>query len=240
LVIGDLSPPNRLDPRRNSADAIAWEGVVVDPDGLVEQAIWRRGSIEEGVVLEIGPSSLIHAIRHADRASQVYAAKFDDGRLYARTPQPLGLPGNVNLIRCDADGLPLRDGIVSLAILREPFPGTPQSTSELALPEALRVLKVGGHLVVVSLNYLEGDLGALLEAMIRPEDGSEMQLAKVRFWKGMDFQPEQVATRWRAPGRTILRRVLAAEFAGLPGAKMAGEVAVSELSCAFDLFWKQK
>lgn len=233
-MIGDLSQPHT-----RSDDVIAWEGVVVDPDGVVDQAIRRRAPMAGRAVLEIGHSSISYAVKHAEWAAQVYAAKFDNG-LCSRTLQPVGLPPNMNLVRCDATGLPLRDAMVDLAILREPFPGSDEASTVDAVDEALRVLKAGQPCVALCLNFTEGDLGTLIGSMMAPEDPAVAQERKASEWLERGFKREQIPALWRAPGRTILRRVLLAEFAGLPQVHLAENIAVSELSCAFDLYWLTK
>src|SRR5262249_36760141 len=152
-------------PERAQEDVIAWEGVVVDPDGLVDQAISRRVPFADKWVLEVGPSCLSHSVRHSREAVQVYAAEITDSAL-GRCTLTRGLPKNVNLIRFDSSGLPLRDSILDLVIVREPLLGSPLLSMQRAVPEVMRVLKPSAWCAIVSLSLKEGDLGALLDKMV--------------------------------------------------------------------------
>jgi hypothetical protein len=92
--------------------------------------------------------------------------------------QAVGLPQNLNLFRSDSHGLPLRDEMIDVALLRESFPGSKTLDVEGSLPEAMRLLRPGALCCGISLNFVEGDLGALVEAMMAPDDGAARQRQK--------------------------------------------------------------
>lgn len=216
-------------------DVLAWIAVVADPARRVDQAIDARLPFAGRVVLEVGPHAVAHAIRHASCARQVYAA--DAPEVLA----PRGaLPANVSLMKLGAEGLPLRDRTVDLAIVRAGLGGTWAQDLKKLLPEIDRVTGPWGQIAGVHLAVDEGGLGRLVGAALGTELARERESQSAEAFAGRSFVEERVEAVWQAPGRSILRRLLASELAGAPNREAASEFSSASLDCVYRIHFRRQ
>jgi ubiquinone/menaquinone biosynthesis C-methylase UbiE len=134
----------------------AWEQVAASPaflrlrDALLERARPAAGE----VVLDLGCGTGLAALAAAPHCATVHALDAS-GDMLRRLAERAGAAGfeNVELILGDMRRIPLPDRSVDLVMSNYALHHLGDDGKELAIAEALRVLRPGGRLVVVDMMF---------------------------------------------------------------------------------------
>ncbi len=209
-------------------DVGAWIGVIADPDRGVDRFLEPLRPSEGLSVLEAGPHAVIHALRRTSRAGKVYAVSS------RKDATPAAASANLIRLEFDGEGIPLRDASVDVAVARASLIGVWGLELERLLEEFQRIARPSGLMAGVWISSADGDLGRLLGAHPSRAAYPELETSWARVFERHGFTAEAVDAPWRAPGRSILKRVLQAELGG----EADIEVGSAELSSACRVFWK--
>jgi ubiquinone/menaquinone biosynthesis C-methylase UbiE len=134
----------------------AWEGVAATPAFLrLRDALLERARLAAGeVVLDLGCGAGLSALAAAPHCATVYALDASGGmiRRLAERAEAAGFE-NIELILGDMRRIPLADNSVDVVISSYALHHLGDDGKELAIAEALRVLRPGGRLVVVDMMF---------------------------------------------------------------------------------------
>jgi SAM-dependent methyltransferase len=185
------------------------ENRVADPEGRVEQAIWRIAPWEGEVVLDLGAGTGFHLERFHRDAQQVIAVE-PDGRLRLRAMQRVARLGleRASVLAGSAERLLLADHSVGIVHARFAYffgPGCEPGLAELA-----RVLRPGGTAFIVDNDWRTGTFASWLarSSWCSWADPDRIEA----FWQQQDFALTAVASEWRFDRREDLEVVVGNEF----------------------------
>ena len=185
--------------RAQDADGVLWAE-------LATAAPWAGGD-----VVDVGCGDGFHLPRFAETARSVIGVE-PHPPLVARA-RARGL----DVRRGGAEALPLPAGSADLVHARTAyFFG---AGCEPGLAEADRVLRPGGVLAIVDLDFTVGPYGAWLRADLPRYDPAAVE----RFFAGQGFDQRRITSTWRFPDRPTLEAVLKIEFAPATAARASAE-----------------
>jgi ubiquinone/menaquinone biosynthesis C-methylase UbiE len=135
-------------------------GEVIDPDRKVLEALERISPLSGKRIADVGTGIAHYPMLLARRTGRTYGIEADVELLsVARERADAAHQPNIRIVAGEPEQLPLRDEVVDIVLS-----GTiePDDASLPAIAEALRVLRPGGHLIVLGY-YGRDDLASLLE-----------------------------------------------------------------------------
>ena len=165
-------------------------GEIIDPDGKVLEGIERIVPLAGKRIADVGTGIGHYPMLLARRTGRTYGIEPDPtlrevARRRARaTHQP-----NLRIVEGSPERLPLRDAAVDVVLSGSI---SPDDASLPAVAEALRILRPGGHLIVIS-NYARDEASRLLE----PEVTAQLIAAshyKSGWWKRHNFKVKVIHT----------------------------------------------
>ncbi|MCF7550148.1 class I SAM-dependent methyltransferase [Pseudonocardia sp. WMMC193] len=183
------------------------ENEAQDADGVLWSALAEAAPWAGRDVVDVGCGDGFHLPRFAESARSVVGVE-PHPPLVARA-QARGL----DVRRGGAEALPLPDASADLVHARTAyFFG---AGCEPGLAEADRVLRPGGILAIIDLDFTVGPYGEWLRADLPRYDAAAVE----RFFARQGFDQRRVTSTWRFPDRDTLEAVLRIEFAPATAAR---------------------
>ncbi len=230
-----------LYPYPGAANASAYEHLnrCTDPDELLEKLMWGLAPIDEKVVLDIGAGSGFHAVRYAERASRVYAVEPDHRMLRQLTVRLNNSRlDNITGVTASAHAIPFRDASIDVVYARFAyFFGTEDCLP--GLHEVKRVLKVGGHFLIIDADPDRGTYGQIARRMYPGTFHERYRQDHDQFYEAQGFVTYRVDTVFRAPSRRVLEKVFRMEYGDRNTEVIAG-IEATELSYGMTVYHLQE
>ncbi|MHA6793276.1 class I SAM-dependent methyltransferase [Pseudonocardia bannensis] len=176
-----------------------------DADGALWAALRELAPWADADVLDVGCGDGFHLPVFATEAASVTGVEPHPPLVERARRRVAGLP-RVQVLEAGAARLPLPDAGVDLVHARTAyFFG---AGCEPGLAEADRVLRPGGVLAIIDLDFTAPPYGDWLRADLPRYDPGRVE----RFFDGLGFTMRRVPTVWRFADRATLEAVLRIEF----------------------------
>lgn len=184
------------------------ENDAVDPDRLLEAAMWAIAPWAEATVLDLGCGTGYHLPRFAHSARHVIGVEPQaELRLRAmRRVVAAELP-NVSMLLGAAEQVPLADHSVDVVHAR--FAYFMGAECQPGITEVRRLLRPGGTFFVIENDHRQGRFAEWLRRSWHPDFDADADDA---FWRGQGFSCTPVASQWRFTRRDDLEAVVRMEF----------------------------
>jgi SAM-dependent methyltransferase len=208
------------------------ENRALDPDGVVLDAMRQIAPWRGKTLVDLGCGSGFWLSRYADEAGTVIGVE-PDPRL---VEQARGRDERVQVLAGSAEHMPLPDDSVDVIHARFAYFWPPHC--EPGLVEALRVLRLGGSLVVVDNDHRAGEFAGLLRAAGGDAQGTAD--ATDAWWAERGAARTAVMSRWAFDSRPDFEDVLRMEFPEVADSWLATHGDAVGLSYGYVLFSVQK
>lgn len=181
------------------------ENVAQDADGAVWAVLRELAPWTGADVVDVGCGDGYHLPLFAADAASVIGAE-PHPPLVERARERVARLAGVRVVEAGAASLPLPDSSADLVHARTAyFFG---AGCETGLAESTRVLRPGGSLAIVDLDFRAAPYGDWLRADLPRYDAGAVE----RFFDRQGFTMRRVPTRWRFTDRDTLEAVLRIEF----------------------------
>ncbi|HYF62107.1 MAG TPA: class I SAM-dependent methyltransferase [Herpetosiphonaceae bacterium] len=212
------------------------ENQAVDPEGLIEGAMWAIAPWQDRVVLDLGCGTGFHLPRFAERARHVFGVEpHGPSRLRAMGRiAALGLE-QTSVLTGSAEYVPLRDHSVDVCHARFAYffpPNCAPGLSELA-----RVLRPGGTAFIIDNDLRVGTFAAWLGRL--PEEHVGNPAVVEAFWADHGFACQRIASEWRFASRADLEAVVRLEFGEALSAELLADHSGLSVDYHYCLYYRQ-
>ncbi len=193
-------------------------GEVIDPDRKVLAALERIVPISGKRIADVGTGIGHYPMLLASRTGRTYGIESDPTLLQearrraGRSHQP-----NLRIVEGEPTALPLREAVVDIVLSGGI---EPDDRSLPAVDEALRVLRPGGHLIVIGY-YGRDDVAALLDPEVVAR-AVEATRRRVGWWVAHGFKIKVVHTRLDLRDDAAARQLLPRLYGQRGRAYLAG------------------
>jgi ubiquinone/menaquinone biosynthesis C-methylase UbiE len=194
---------------QTAPDIYEIENVAADPDGLIEQAMWKIRPWDGKVVLDLGAGTGFHIPRFHARAQHVIAVEpHGPSRLrgMARVAK-LGLE-HASVMTGSAEQLLLPDHSVDICHARFAYFFAPNCAP--GLRELERVMRPGGTAFIIDNDLRHGTFASWLRQSPEWQKVSPNEVEQ--FWADHGFTLTRIASEWRFTNRADLEAVVRLEF----------------------------
>lgn len=165
-------------------------------------APWR-----DRVLMDLGCGSG-YWLPKCESAGQVIGVEPDDSLLHLAEKRP----GKAKILHGSAEHIPLKDSTVDVVHARFAYFFPSQYFDpEPGLREVARILKPGGHLVVIDNDGLNGEFSKLLAANAASQKQGHGDYSTL-WWARHGATTENVMSSWRFESRAEFEAVLGLEF----------------------------
>jgi len=217
----------------NWPDVYAAENAAQDADGVLWAALVEAtGGWSGADVVDVGCGDGYHLPRFAEDAASVVGVEPHPPLVERARERCDG--ERVRVLRAGAESLPLPDASADLVHARTAYffgPGC-----EPGLAEADRVLRPGGVLAVVDLDFHARPYGDWLRADLPRYDAPAVD----RFFARQGFSARRVVSTWRFPDRATLEDVLRIEFSPAVAARAIDAVPGLTIGVGYRLHTRRK
>ncbi|HMQ33942.1 MAG TPA: class I SAM-dependent methyltransferase [Chloroflexaceae bacterium] len=212
------------------------ENRAVDPEGLIEAAMWRLAPWAGKVFLDLGAGTGFHLARWHRHAAHVFAVEpHAPSRLVAmRRAAEQGLL-NTSVLSGSAERTPLRDRSVDVVQARFAYffgPG-----AEPGLAELERIVRPGGAAFIVDNDLRGGTFAAWLRQS--PHAPQPDPAAVEGFWADHGFELDRIASEWRFERRADLEAVVRLEFGETLAERLLAGHAGTRVEYHYCLYWRR-
>jgi ubiquinone/menaquinone biosynthesis C-methylase UbiE len=184
------------------------ENAAVDRAGHVLAAMRAIAPWAGQTIVDLGCGTGYWLRRYAAEAAQVIGLEPDPALRAAAAQAAADLPGT-DVLAGSAEHIPLPDSSADVVHARFAYFFPPRT--EAGLTEVLRVLRPGGHLVVVDNDYRWGEFARLLAgSAARPPQQTAATVDA--WWRDRRATRHEVRSELRFAGRAELAAVLRIEF----------------------------
>lgn len=227
IVSGAVPSPNIW----NSPQVYELENRAVDPEGVLEAAMWGIRPWNAATVLDLGCGTGFHLPVFARTAARVIGVEPHAGLVAAARRRVANLT-NVTVRPGAAQALPLPDASVDVAHVRWAYffgPGCEPGLAELS-----RVVRRGGAAFVIDNDATRSTFGGWFRRSLPSYDPAAVE----RFWTRRGFFREALTIRWAFDRREDLAAVLRIEFPGELAEAILAEHDGLEVDYAVNLWWR--
>lgn len=212
------------------------ENRAVDPDGLIEAAMWRISPWAGKVFLDLGAGTGFHLARWHREAAHVFAVEpHAPSRLAAmRRAAEQGLL-NSSVLSGSAERTPLRDQSVDVVHARFAYffgPG-----AEAGLAELERIVRPGGVAFIIDNDLRSGTFAEWLRQS--PHAPQLDPDAVEGFWASHGFSLERIASEWRFERRADLEAVVRLEFGEALAERLLAGHEGTRVEYHYCLYWRR-
>jgi ubiquinone/menaquinone biosynthesis C-methylase UbiE len=193
---------------RDSQALYELENQALDPDGIVLEAMRNVAPWAGRSLIDLGCGTGFWLPRYAAEAATVIGIEPDPELRAAAIARSEAL-ANASALAGSAEHLPLPDASVDVVHAR--FAYFFGAGSEAGLQEVMRVLRVGGTLVVVDNDYAHGEFADLLHAATQGNAAFD-PAATAHWWRDRGARRVDVMSQWRFKHESDLAAVLRNEF----------------------------
>jgi SAM-dependent methyltransferase len=184
------------------------ENRATDPDGVLAAALGQIAPWAGRDLADIGCGTGYWLPSYAADAARVVAIEPDPTLLAAATERVAGL-ANVRVLAGSAEHLPLPDQSADVVHARFAYFFGPGSDAGLA--EVMRVLRPGGHFLVIDNDYGHGEFAEILRVATEGNAGFD-PAAIDRWWAERGARRTDLLSAWQFETRDDLEAVLRNEF----------------------------
>jgi SAM-dependent methyltransferase len=186
-------------------DVYEQENLGVDPDGVIEAAMWSIRPWAGATVLDVGCGTGFHLPRWAERAAHVVGVEPHPPLVALARRRVRGLT-NAEVRAGVAQDLPVGDASVDVVHARWAYffgPGC-----EPGLAEIGRVLRKGGAAFVIDNDATRSTFGTWFRRGLPQYDPAAVE----RFWARQGWSRRSLEIRWEQPTREAFESVVRIEF----------------------------
>jgi SAM-dependent methyltransferase len=215
----------------NHPDVYELENRAVDPDGILEQAMWTRRPWDGATVLDVGCGSGFHLPRFAERAGKVIGVE-PHPDLVRRAQLRCALLPTIEVRNGAAQELPVEPLSVDVVHARWAYffgPG-----SEPGLRELARVVRRGGAAFVIDNDATRSTFGRWFQRAFPKYKAADVE----RFWASHGWHREPLTMRWRFDRREDFEAVVRIEFRPKVAKQVIKEHQGTEVDYAVNLWWR--
>ncbi|MBM7791322.1 class I SAM-dependent methyltransferase [Tenggerimyces flavus] len=216
----------------NHPDVYELENRAVDPDGVLEAAMWARRTWDQATVLDIGCGTGFHLPRFAERATKVIGVE-PHPDLAQRARQRTAFLTNIEVRDGAAQTLPVEPLSVDVVHARWAYffgPG-----SEPGLREIARVVRHGGAAFVIDNDATRSTFGRWFQRAFPKYKPNDVE----RFWASHGWNREPLTMHWRFDRREDFEAVVNIEFRPKIAKQVIKEHAGTEVDYAVNLWWRR-
>lgn len=216
----------------NAPGTYELENRAVDPDRVVENAIWHRRGWQQAVLLDVGCGTGFHLPRFAEQAARVIGVEPHPNLLGHARRRIAGIR-NAEVRHGAAQQLPLPDASVDVVHARWAYffgPGC-----EPGLRELNRVVRHGGAAFVIDNDPTRSTFGGWFRRGYPEVDPYRTEA----FWSRHGWQREPLMICWRFDRREDLEAVVRIEFPERTAAEILAEHPGTEVDYAVNLWWRR-
>ena len=212
------------------------ENAAIDPDGLIEAAMWRIAPWRGKLVVDLGAGTGYHLPRFHEQAAHVIGVEPHGPsrqRAMARC-SALGLD-HASVMTGSAEQVWLPDQLVDVVHARFAYffgPGC-----EPGLRELQRIIRPGGVAFIIANNLRRGTFAAWLRRI--PWFADANPDAEDQFWREQEFALTEIDSEWRFQRRADLEAVVANEFPPELAPTLLAEHQGLSVSYTYNLYSRQ-
>lgn len=212
------------------------ENRAVDPNGLIEAAMWRLAPWAGKVFLDLGAGTGFHLARWHHHAAHVFAVE-PHGPSRLATMRRVAEQGllNSSVLSGSAERTPLCDQSVDVVQARFAYffgPG-----AEAGLAELERIVRPGGAAFIID-NDLRS--GTFAEWLRQSPHAPQLDPDVVEgFWADHGFSLERIASEWRFERRADLEAVVRLEFGETLAEHLLARHDGTSVEYHYCLYWRR-
>ena len=221
---------------QEAPDVYEIENRAVDPDQLIEAAIWHIAPWQGQIVVDLGAGTGFHLPRFHEQAAEVIGIEpHGPSRLRAMARcSALGLE-HVSLMNGSAEQVWLPDHHVDMVHARFAYFWGPGS--EVGLHELQRILRPGGTAFIIDNNLRHGTFANWLQrvSLYAARDPDSID----QFWQDQGFTRTEIVSEWRFQQRQDLEAVIHNEFPPPVAEAILTEQQTLHVPYVYNLYSKQ-
>lgn len=213
------------------------ENAGVDPERLIERAMWAIHDWSDQTLLDLGCGAGYHLPRWAESAASVVGVEPHPPLIAAARLRVLSLEPparqRVRVLAGSAQSIPLPDKSADVMQARWAYffgPGCEPGLVELA-----RVMRRGGTAFIIDNDGSRSTFGGWFRRSL----GSHNPPAVQRFWSRQGWTRIPIDMRWDFPDRATFESVVRIEFAPELAAEFLAEQPGTGVDYAVNLWWRR-
>ncbi len=212
------------------------ENAAVDPDQLIEAAMWDIAPWRAQVVVDLGCGTGYHLARWHMHARHVIGIEpHGPSRLRAMARCAALDLERASIMRGSAEATGLADHSVDMVQARFAYFFAPDC--EPGLREVARIIRPGGTVFIIDNNLRDGTFAAWLRRV--PSFARLDPDTLDTFWRDHGFTRRAIASRWQFSDRSILEAVVKNEFPGQIAEEILVEHSGLTVDYVYDVWYRR-